>query len=238
MSVIEAFVVIVFSAAGAMVQGCIGLGLALVSGPALVAVDADFAPGPLIVVGQIVGLRNVVVERIHTDRSAVRHCAIGLPFGLAAGLSVLAAMSDETIAILVGSVAAGGALIRLCGLRIPRSTPVEVTTGTAVAFTSVTAGLPGPMFALTFSDMEPPTMRGTIGSVFFLVAVSSVVGLVATGQFGGHELELVGWLIPGILLGLLIARFVRPRVDRTWFRPVVLVVAFIGGVALLFRQLL
>lgn len=202
------------------------------------AIDPSFAPGPLIVVGQIVGLRNVIVERDHTDRLAVRRCAVGLPFGLVAGLAVLTVVSDRVIALFVGSFAAAGAISLLLGIRIRRSPRVEVATGTAVAFSSVTAALPGPAFALTFSEMKPAALRGTVGTVFFMVAVIAMGGLIATGEFGLYELELVGWLIPGILLGLSLARFVRPFVDRAWFRPAVLLVAFAGGVALILRQLL
>ena len=212
--------------------------MALVAGPALVAIDPGFVPGPLIVVGQIVSLRNVMVERHHTDRQAVRRCAIGLPFGLVAGLAVLAVASDQVIALFVGSFAAASAISLLCGLRIPRSPRVEVATGTAVAFSSVTAALPGPAFVLTFSEMKPATLRGTVGSVFFMVAVTGMIGFVATGEFGRHEIELIGWLLPGILLGLNLARFVRPFLDRTWFRSAVLLIALAGGVALIFHQLL
>ena len=221
-----------------MSQGCLGIGLALVAGPALVAIDPAFAPGPLIVVAQIVGVRNVVVERSYTDRQAVGRCAIGLPFGLGAGLVVLSLVSDEVIALLVGSLAAAGALSLLCGLRIVRSPRIEVATGAAVGFSSMTAALPGPPFVVTFSDMKPATLRGTVGSVFFMTAVAAMIGLLATGKFGTYEVELIGWLVPGIILGLFLARFVRPFLDRTWFRPAVLLVALAGGIALILRQIL
>ena len=212
--------------------------MALVAGPALVAIDPSFAPGPLIVVAQIVGVRNVIVERSHIDRRAVGRCAIGLPFGLAAGLVVLSMVSGDVIALLVGSLAAAGALSLLCGLRIARSPRVEVATGAAVAFSSMTAALPGPAFVVTFSDMKPATLRGTVGSVFFMVAVAAMIGLLATGEFGFYEIELIGWLVPGIFLGLFLARFVRPFLDRAWFRPAVLLVALSGGLALILRQVL
>ena len=210
----------------------------MVAGPALVAIDPGFAPGPLIAVGQIVGVRNVIVEHSHTDRQAVRRCAFGLPFGLAAGLVVLAMVSDEVISLLVGSLAAAGALSLLFGLRITRTPRVEVATGMGVGFSSMTAALPGPAFVLTFSDMKPATLRGTFGTLYFMVAVAAMIGLVATGEFGLYEVELIGWLIPGIILGLFLARFVRPLLDRAWFRPAVLLVALTSGVALILRQLI
>ena len=220
-----------------MVQGSLGLGAALVAGPALVAIDSGFAPGPLIVVGQIVGLRHFYVEREHTDRRAVRHCAIGLPFGLAAGLAVLTTISEQMLGLLIGAVAAAAAISLLCGLRIRRNAPVEAATGLAAAFTSVTAGLPGPPLVLSFSDMKPATLRGTVATFVLLVAIAAVVGLVAADEFGRREIELTGWLIPGVVFGLVISRFVRPHMDRTWFRPAVLIVALTGAIALILRQL-
>ncbi len=220
-----------------MVQGSLGLGLALVAAPALVAIDPGFAPGPLIVVGQIVGLRHFIVEREHTDRGAVRHCLIGLPFGLAGGLVVLTAISDRTLGLLIGGVTAFTAVSLLSGLQVRRSAPTEVATGVAAAFTSITAGLPGPPLVLSFSDMKPSTLRGTVASFVLLVAVSGIIGLIATGEYGRHEVELTGLLIPGILVGLVVSRFVRPHLDNSWFRPVVLLVALAGGVALILRQL-
>ena len=221
-----------------MVHGSLGLGAALVAGPALVAIDPGFAPGPLIVIGQIVGFRHAIVERQHTDRRAVRHCVVGLPFGLVAGLAVLTAISDEMLGLLIGSLTAAAAISLLCGLRIRRNPPVEMATGFAAAFTSVTAGLPGPPLVLTFSDMKPATLRGTFATFVLMVAAAGFAGLVVTGEFGRHELELTGWLAPGVVLGLAIARFVRPYVDRTWFRPAVLLVALAGAIALILRQLL
>lgn len=221
-----------------MVHGSLGLGAALVAGPALVAIDPGFAPGPLMVIGQIVGFRHAIVERRHTDRRAVRHCVVGLPFGLAAGLAVLTAISDKTLGLLIGSLTAAAAIALMFGLRIRRNPPVEMATGFATAFTSVTAGLPGPPLVLTFSDMKPPTLRGTFATYVLMVAAFGLIGLVVTGEYGRHELELTGWLLPGVLLGLAIARFVRPYVDRSWFRPAVLVVALAGAVALILRQLL
>jgi len=64
------------------------------------------------------------------------------------------------------------------------------------------------------------------------------VAIVATDNFGTDELELTGWLVPGVVIGLFAARYVRAYVDRSWFRPAVLTMAFVGGVALVARHLI
>jgi len=60
--------------------------------------------------------------------------------------------------------------------------------------------------------------------------------LVVAGEFGSHELELTGWMVPGLVVGLLAGRHVRPYVDKAWFRPAVLWLAVLGGAAVVIRQ--
>ena len=229
---------VAFSAACALVQGCLGIGFGLVAGPALVAIDADFAPGPLLLAGQVVGIRHAVMERGHTDRDAFRRCVIGLPVGLIAGIATLGMVSDRTLAIVVGSVTAVAAALILAGARVTRTPRTDVAAGGATAFASVTAGLPGPPLVLNFADMTPSQMRGTSASYILVVAVAGVAGLAAAGEFGGDESMLTLRLLPGIAVGMVAARFARPFLDRSWFRPAVLVIAMCGALALVTRQVL
>lgn len=59
-----------------------------------------------------------------------------------------------------------------------------------------------------------------------------------SGNFGSHEFNLLLWALPGVIAGLIAARWVRPHLDKPWFRPMVLVIALIGGLALVARQVL
>lgn len=233
----EVLLVVLLAAAGATVQGSIGIGYALVAGPGLAAIDTAFVPGPLLLIGLVVGARHIFVEFGDIDRPAVGRCFLGLPFGLVAGLAVLNAMDDRLLGIAVGATTALAATVMLLGLRVRRTPAVEVAAGAATAFSAVTAALPGPPFVAAFSDLQPAAMRSTaslyIGS-FILIAL---VPLAATGNFGGHELQLLAVLVPGTFGGLLLARFVRPMLERPWFRPLILIVAGMGGIALVLRNL-
>ena len=107
-----------------------------------------------------------------------------------------------------------------------------------MAFASVTAALPGPPLVIGFSDMKPSCMRGTASASILVVAVLASISLVIAGRFGRDELELLAFLLPGALLGLFSARYLRPVLDRAWFRTAVLVMACAGGMALVVRQLM
>ncbi len=237
MSTTQIVIIIAFTTVGAMIQGSTGIGFTLVAGPALVALDPAFAPGPFLIVAQLISIRHIVAEFDEVDRRAVRHAFFGLPVGLGVGLLTLAAMSGSNLALLVGGLTAVSCAVLLAGLHPRRTRTTEIVGGGACTFAAVTAGLPGPPLIVTYHDMTPPALRATVSSFVVAVATLGFASLLITGNFGWHELTLTGWLLPGVGIGLVSARFVRPIIDRHWFRPGVLTIALLGGVALVIGQL-
>ena len=225
------------TALGATTQGSVGIGLALVAGPALVAIDASFAPGPLLLGGVVIGVRHVMVDRAHFDAVTFRRSVMGLPFGLAGGLLLLSILSDQAVAVTVGGVTVITALILLAGARIRPNATSDILGGGGATLAAVTAGTPGPALVIAFSHMDPPRLRSTASALALVIAAFGLAGMLATGEYGRHEVTLTAWMLPGVLLGLLVARIVRPLVERRWFRPTILVIALVGGVALLVGQL-
>ncbi len=236
MSLTQFGLVTLLSMMGATTQGAVGIGYGLVAGAGLVAIDPAFVPGPLLVIGIVVGCRHLLVERSEIDRKAWVRCMTGLPFGLVGGLIVLEAMTDRalSLAIGVGIVLASGAL--LSGVSINRTPAVEVASGAASAFGAVTASLPGPPFVIAFSDLRPAAMRATSTSFLIVLTMISWVGLILTGNFGEEEFTLLALLFPGCICGLIASRYVRPYLEHAWFRPLILVMAAAGGIALILRN--
>ena len=90
---------------------------------------------------------------------------------------------------------------------------------------------------IVFHDVEPPTLRSTTGAFLILLALPSLALLWLVDEFGRHELELTIRMAPGLVAGLVVSRWLRPVVDRVWFRPLVLGLAAAGGAALVLRNL-
>jgi len=224
--------------AGSIVHGSIGIGLGLVAAPALVAIDPAFAPGPLLLAGQIVGARHVIAEYDQADLMAWKRGLLGVPIGVLAALIVLEFMSERWLAITVGSLTAGAAAMLLLGLNLSRTPRAEAAAGAACAFASLTAAMPGPPLVCIYADMKPAKMRPTASLLILSVAAIGFVTLFASGNFGSYEFELLLWLMPGVIAGLIASQWVRPHLDRPWFRPLVLVIALVGGLALVARQIL
>jgi hypothetical protein len=64
-----------------------------------------------------------------------------------------------------------------------------------------------------------------------------LVFLTAVGQFGLHETVLALWLVPGYVLGYLLATPLARILDRGYSRLAVLTLSTVSAVALLVRSL-
>jgi len=237
MSPLQIALVIALTAAGAIVHGSIGIGLGLVAAPALVAIDPAFTPGPLLIAAQLVGIRHIAAEWRHADFDAVKRGLIGVPVGIIGAITILELMSRRLLALTVGTLTALAAAMLLAGFAMARTPRSEIVAGGICAFSSLTAALPGPPLVCVYADMAPSKLRPTTALLIMVVATTGLVTLILSGNFGSHEVSLLGWLVPGVLVGLVLARFVRPHIDRPWFRQAVLVVALLGGLALAIRQI-
>jgi uncharacterized membrane protein YfcA len=236
-SVLEALATISMAAIGSLVQGSTGLGMTLISAPALIAIDADFAPGPLMAAGFVVSLRNMLSERQYAEISDLKTLFIGLPFGLAAGIAVLAVVDDATLALFIGITIVVFAVILLAGATFTRSPRIIFACGFLAAFTSSTAALPGPPMAMTFADVSSARLRGTVGTYVSALGLFLFAALFVSGRFGLHELKLAATLAPGVAIGLGLSGRARPHLDRPWFRPAILILSAAGGATLILRNL-
>lgn len=217
-------------------QGSTGIGLTLIAGPAVLTIDQDFAPGPFLVVSLLISIRNVVGDGQHVDRASLRRSYFGIPIGVAAGIGLLTLVPDREMALLVGVAVCVLTATLILGWRPARTPATETITGAAVSFTAVSAGMPGPPLVIGYNDLNPSELRGMAGALVVPVIVVGLLSLAATGNFGTDELKLSALALPGMAVGLFLARWARPLFDRPWSRTAVLGLAFLGGLNLVIRQ--
>lgn len=237
MSALEIVLIILSGFAGAVVQGSTGVGLTLVAGPLLVAIDADFVPGPLLAGGLLVGVGILLDEHELVDRHDLRVALTGLPVGLLGGLALLEVLSKSTLAIVLGAAVVLSGVAGLMGLR-PRAGRASTWVGGALsAFGAVSVALPGPPFVICYQPRDPRAFRPTIAAFVTLLITLAGIALAATGKFGSDEAVLLGYLLPGLLVGTMLSARLRPFLDRGFVRPAVLVLSVISGALLVISDL-
>ena len=238
MSVVEYLIALLVLTIGGGVQATLGIGAGLVAGPALTVIDPALVPGPLLAMGMIVTVRNAIGDRRSTDLKAWRRAVLGAPIGLALGVIFLSYIDADALSLVIGSFVLISVGLQVGGLRPPRSVLANYLAGSATAFSSTVAALPGPMFVIFHGHREPGTVRGTMATFMLVITPVILMLLAFDGRFGLRHMALTASLAPGMFLGLALGKVLRPRVAVHRFRFVILTVASLSAVALIVKTLI
>ncbi len=237
MSITDYLLALVFLAVGGGVQATLGIGAGLVAGPALTVIEPELLPGPMLAMAMVVNVRNAVADRQSTHVLAWKRALLGAPLGLGLGAVVLSFTNVKTLSLLVSFFVLGAVALQLSGLKPPSGTISDYIAGTATAFSSTVAALPGPMFVVFHGHRPPGTIRGTLASFMLLVTPAILLFLAIDGRFGFRQFALAVALAPGMFLGLLLGKALRPRISIDRFRVIILSVASLSAVAVIIRTI-
>ena len=119
---------------------------------------------------------------------------------------------------------------------VPHTLWFSALTGVLAGFTTMLANAAGPVMVLYMLAIGLPKMEflGT-GAWFFLiinlfkVPFSYRLGLVTPGT-----LQFNAVLLPAVIAGALLGRFIVQRINQVWFETLALVLTLLAGVRLLF----
>lgn len=221
---------------GALAQGTVGFGLALVVAPVLAQLDPAWVPGPVLLV--MLGLSCVMAwrERQHVDRRALRVPMVGQGLGIALALAVLVWVDPRWLQLLVGTVIGLAVLLSSLGVQPePRPTSLAVA-GTLAGFMGTTAGIPGPPLALLYRHSPPVRLRGVMAHFFIVGNTLSLIGLAWAGRFSARECLLGLVLLPAAFVGYAVATRLGDRLDGAPIRVGVLIFSGLGALSLIYRS--
>ena len=231
--VIAALVLVV----GALVQGSVGYGMALVAAPLLALVAPTLVPVPLILLTSVHAVLAVIRDWRHADWTGIGWAMLGRLPGTGLGVLAVLTLSQRAFAALIGASVLACVVLSLLRWR-PRPRPGSlVLAGVASGAGGTAASIGGPPIALLYQDAEGPRVRGTIGGYFVLGSVTSIAALGLAGQVTHESLAQTASFAPFLLLGFALSGPARRVLDNGWTRPAVLAVATASALLLLGRVL-
>ena len=224
--------------AGAVIQGAVGFGYALVVVPMLLLVAPETVPVTPLAVATPMVIVQAVAERRALDGAGFARLTAGRVPGTALGAWVLTLVGPSFVA------AAAGALL-LCAVaasafRGTRSTSprLEVAAGFASGVAGTVGAVGGPYMGLAYADRPGPVLRATISLAFAVGVVLSLAAVGIAGEIEPDPVRLGVALVPFTFLGLWLGRRLSGALDRGLLRPAVLAFAGAAGAFALLRGLL
>jgi uncharacterized membrane protein YfcA len=236
-SVAEWLVLAITVVAAATVQGVVGFGANLLAVPVVAFVVPSALPGAMVIPGIPLAVAMAVGERSHVDWRGSRFILLGRLPGTALGVAVVALVSDETLAIVIGGLVIVAVGISALAAHLhPGVNPRTATaTGIATGVTGTAAAIDGPPLALLYQNDPPPVFRSTLATQFAIGAAITLSALLVAGHLPGWQVLLGLSLMPAYTAGLVLSLPIRPRLAGRNVRPVVLTIAALTGVAAIVR---
>jgi uncharacterized protein len=90
--------------------------------------------------------------------------------------------------------------------------------GSAAGIMGAMVGIHGPPISLVFQNAEPRVARGMLGAFFSVAYLGAVAALAAFGLFGVPQIVRAVILIPGVVVGLIVAPHIAPYIDGARLR--------------------
>lgn len=222
---------------GAAVQASVGLGFGLLATPILAMVDTDFVPGAVLVAIIPLTLSVSIGSFADIDHRGAALAVLGRVPGVVLGTVVVATVSDRSIAIGLAAAVLIAVAMSVWLPSVAVTPGRTMAAGTVSGFMGTTTGVGGPPMALLFQRLEPATVRATLSAYFFAGTLLSILSLTIAGEIGVRQWRLAVLLLPGVIVGVVASRRLRPYLSGRWFRPSLLTLCASSATLLLVEQL-
>jgi uncharacterized membrane protein YfcA len=225
-------------AVGALVQGAVGFGMALVAAPLLAILDPALVPVPLLLVTTVHAVLALVREPRGADWPGVGWALLGRLPGTALGVLAVALLPVRAFMAVVAVIVLVCAALSALTWRPRPTVPALLLAGLVSGAGGTAASIGGPPVALLYQDRSGARVRATLAAYFTAGSLVSIGGLLVGGQVHPEHLTAAAVLLPALVIGFLASGPARKLIDRGWVRPAVIGVSAVGAAVLLVQAAL
>lgn len=221
---------------GAILQASTGLGAGLIIVPLLALVSLDFVPGPVVLASVALSGIMAIQGRREIQTRGLGLLSLFLCLGVVIGALSISAIPLQRAGIAFGTLVLIAVAVSIAMPNMQRTAPVVVAGSTFAGFMAAISGIGAPVLALMYQNEPPRVLRATLGMIFTISSTAILICLHFVGRFGLHEAWLGLWLMPGYVLGFLVAPPLARRLDRGNSRRAVLIISTLSAVMLIIRS--
>jgi uncharacterized membrane protein YfcA len=217
-------------------QAAAGFGGGLVAVPLLALVSLDYVPGPFL--GSSLVLTGMIAYRGRRDiaRKHVLPVLAGLALGTISAVQILADLPITYLSLAFGVMVLIAAAATYAGVRIPFTGRAGSIAGALAGLMGATTGSGAHVLALFFRHYDGKQLRATLATLYLVAMPFTLGALAAAGQFDTRDILLGLELLPGTVIGYLIAPAIARKLDRGYSRIVILVIASATSIVLVLRS--
>ena len=217
LSISQIVLAIIIVTIGAITQGSVGFGFAMVVAPLLILINDYFVPGPVIVVAFFTAFFISFRDGNKATFDSIKFAIAGRIVGNLIGAALVAYLARDKFTIFFGILVLIAVLISISGFHISIS---------------------GPPIALLFQNEKGQEFRNIMALFFMIGILLSIPSLAILGAFGWPEFILGLLLVPGCFVGVILSNMFAKKIDKHSIQPYVLGLSSISGILAILKVIL
>ncbi len=218
-------------------QSLAGFGFGLLAVPMM---SLLVVPHDAVVVATLIGAvsttSQALIDRHDCEWGVARRMSISAYAGMPVGLIAFVFVSESTLRLVLGVVVVSATIVLARGfVAKSHSRPLDFLMGwfSGVLSTSTSTNGPPLVFLLQARGMTPAPFRATLNTVFALSNVGAIALFAATGHLTRDGAVAAVVSIPFLFGALRLGYALRPKVNASVFRRLVLTLLFVSGISVL-----
>ncbi|MTI14441.1 sulfite exporter TauE/SafE family protein [Sansalvadorimonas verongulae] len=231
-----AALIVALTFCGALIQGTMGFGFAVVTAPFLYAINPAFVPIPLIIT--FLPLSSVMISKYREglNKSITSTLIIGRIPGTFLGAFLLTVASHQSLSLMLGTMVLASVMLSITKLSIRANHGSLLVAGFASGVTATAASIGGPPLAIVMQNESGTSVRANLACVNMICNIVSLVILYFYGQLKLEHFILAILILPGVFIGLTVAQHVVKHMNPESLKPAVLLLCFISGSTAIFNS--
>ncbi len=235
-SLYEFFASVATVSLGSVLQAATGLGAGIIIVPLLALINIELIPGPVLFASLTLSFTMAWKGRADIKYEGLSLLLFALVVGMALGAYTLSWLPVKQLGIVFGSLILFAVGISFAGLHLKQTNGYRIGAGFVSGYMGATVSIGAPVLALLYQREKGPSLRATLGFLYFVSTVVMVTFLHLVGYFNERHFQLGLWLIPGFVLGYFIAGRLAAWFDGERSRMAVLIISTISAVLLIVKS--
>jgi uncharacterized membrane protein YfcA len=219
--------------ATASIQSVVGFGFALLSVPIMMQVVELHRA---VILASLIGTANNFYQyqdlKHDQDKTQVKRFLAASFLGAPLGLLAFIYADQNVLKVFLGAGVLLGVILLVRGRDLSSAhISLDWSMGLISGFLLTSTSTNGPplVFALQARKSEPQVFRATLNMIFLVSGVYGLILFAAFGEIATIDLWLAAAVLPSMMLGVSIGKFIRNRVNPDRFRIAVLALLTVAG---------
>ncbi|MCH9814277.1 MAG: sulfite exporter TauE/SafE family protein [Epsilonproteobacteria bacterium] len=227
-------VVIIISS---ILQMATGVSVGMIIVPFLAMISYTLVPVPIVLASLALTVMMAYKGREHIDRDNIYHVSFGMLAGIFVAVFLFSKIDFAYLGLVFGVLILLSVFISIKIKSFRLSKEMNFAGGLVAGTMGAMAAVGGQVLALLFQNHPLESIKSTLAALYTLFSVVMLLIFYLFGQFSSDQMISGLYMMPGFIIGYLIAPRFTKYFDPKYSKTAVLTMAVVGSLILIYRTL-